>query len=146
MVALPDTAPLVTVTVIEVPLAAEPADQVAVATPLALVVACVTTMDPAEAANVTATLGTTLLAALLKVAVMVALLLPSAAIVAELDTTVTFVTPVEVVVPVPVVPVLLPVLELIPLRASELPPHAASSTLHKTAVIDNTFRMLFVVP
>jgi hypothetical protein len=133
--------------VIVVPVAAEPADKVAVATPLVLVVACVTTSDPADAANVTATFGTTLLAAFFRVAVMVALLLPSAAIVGELDTTDIVVTPVVVVpVPVPVVPVVLLVLLDIPRRASELPPHAASTRLHNIAVIDNTFRMLLLIP
>jgi hypothetical protein len=145
-VVFPDTPPVVAVTVIVVPVVAVPAVNVAVATPVLPVVACVIARSPAEAVKATVTPDTKLLFLSFAVAVMVALLLPSDAICAELDTTVTVVTPFAVVVPVPVVPVVLVVLVVMPLSASELPPHAAKNTLHNTAVVNNTLRILVLIP
>ncbi len=140
-VTLPDAVPEVAVTVMAVPDVADPAVRVAVAVPLALVVAEVTARPPALAPNATVTPETRLLFLSFAVAVMVALVLPSAAIVAVLDVTV-----MEATVDVVVVVVVLLVVVVIPRRASELPPHAASTRLHNIAVIDNTFRMLLLIP
>jgi hypothetical protein len=142
-VVFPDTPPVVAVTVIVVPVVAVPAVNVAVATPVLPVVACVIARSPAEAVKATVTPDTKLLFLSFAVAVMVALLLPSEAICATLDTTVTVVTPFVVVVPVVVVVV---VVVVMPLSASELPPHADKSTLHNTAVINNTLRILVLIP
>jgi hypothetical protein len=54
------------------------------------------------------------------------------------------VVPVPVPVPVPVVPEV--EVELALRSASELPPQAPSIKLQNRAVIDNTLRMLFLIP
>jgi hypothetical protein len=115
-VVLPDIPPLVAVTLIAVPAAAVPAVSVAVATPLALVVAWVTVSAPAEEVNATVAPDTALFLASCAVAVMVALVLPSAAMLDVLAVTVMVATG-ALVVPV--------VLDVDPTSVS-LPPHAVS--------------------
>jgi hypothetical protein len=114
-VVLPDIPPLVAVMVITVPAAAVPAVSVAVATPLALVVAWVTVSAPAEEVNATVAPDTALFLASCAVAVMVALVLPSAAMLDVLVVTVMVATG-ALVVPVAV--------EVVPEIVS--PPHAVS--------------------
>jgi hypothetical protein len=117
-------------------------ERVAVAEPVASVVAWVTAMPPELAANVTTTPEIRLLAELRAKTVMVAGAEPSEGIDVTLDvavsdagTTVGVVVVVVVVVPVdPVVPA---VVEPEVLSEVELPPHAASSIALKPSTIAN---------
>jgi hypothetical protein len=132
-VVLPDIPPLVAVTVITVPAAAVPAVSVAVATPLALVVAWVTVSAPAEEVNVTVAPDTALFLASCAVALMVALVLPSAAILVVLVLTVMVATAAPGVTPV--------VLDVDSVIVS-LPPHAASISAALTHAIIRNLRIL----
>src|ERR1700683_4419687 len=117
----PDTPLLDAVTVILVPDAAVPATRVAVARPFASVVACVTASPPAVDEKVTVAPITKLLLASVAVALMVALLLPSAAICASADPTVVLARGSVVVVVVVVV--------VVPLSVCEPPPQPAKSAV-----------------
>jgi hypothetical protein len=144
--ALAEALPLEAVTVIAVPAVAVPAVRVALATPELLVVADVTTSVPAVAVKTTAAPGTAVFPALNTVAVIVADVLPSAAIVDELVVTV-----IEATSEPP--PLLLPPeleleleLEVHPEvhLVIELPPQAASSQTAVRAINDN-LRMSYIL-
>jgi hypothetical protein len=96
---VPDTPSVLAVTVILVPVAAEPALKVAVASPLASVVAWVMANWPALAVNFTVAPVTRLLPASFAVTLITALVLPSAAISVALEVTVTAATVGPVVPP-----------------------------------------------
>jgi hypothetical protein len=133
-VAVPEMLPSVAFTVIAVPAAAEPAVRVAIADPVASVVACVTVMSPALAVNAILAPDTTALFASFATAVRVELVLPSEAMVAVLAPTVMVAT-VLVVVGVHCEAVL-PLSQMI---SDELPPQAVSHIVVKAnqAIIEN---------
>jgi hypothetical protein len=122
--------------VMVVPAAAVPAVKVAVATPSALVVPETTTSVPAEAVNAIVAPEIALLPSLRAVAEMVAVVLPSEAIVVGLAVKVMEVTS----EPPPLLLLLLELLELellLECAVIELPPQAESSQAAATAMIDN---------
>jgi hypothetical protein len=128
-VVLPVKVPTVAVTMIAVPVGAEPADSVVVAVPVAPVVAVVGATLPAELEKVTVAPFTGLLFESLTTAEIVAV--PAAATVEALDVTVTAAAlPVPVLVPVPTN------------ALSSLPPQAVNPIARPSrTIVETNFRM-----
>jgi hypothetical protein len=148
MITDPDPAPDVAVTVSFVPDAAPPALKVASAAPFDPVVPWVTVKSPPDAVKITLASLTSSLVLSFAIAVIVAVVLPSDAIVVGLAVSVIDVTPLgpplllpELLLELELLLVLPPLLEP-PVRV--LPPQAESNQAAATAMIDN-LRMSYIL-